>query len=149
MQSFHAHMQTPLDFIRRSPIRYDVVPLWLLQVGVPLKVHWGYTLQHRPKLVSHSTLRGTPTCRSHSGTALYETYVAVQRILGVCKMGVLCVTLCIALRLYSPEKWLHNRIYCPGNRSKQIQETHTVYSADTQYTRQSLNEKQHTWLHSR
>ena len=48
---------------------------------------------------------------------------------------------------YSPEKWLHNWIYYPSNRSKQIQETHTAYSAGTQYTRQSLNEKQHTWLH--
>ena len=48
---------------------------------------------------------------------------------------------------YSPEKWLYNRIYCPSNRSKQIKETHTAYSAGTQYTRQSLNEKQHTWLH--
>ena len=43
----------------------------------------------------------------------------------------------------SLEKWLHNRIYCPSNRSKQIQETHTAYNASTQYTRQSLNEKQH------
>ena len=49
--------------------------------------------------------------------------------------------------LNSPEKWLHNRIYCPSNRSKQIQETHTGHSASSQYTRQSLNEKQHTWLH--
>ena len=49
--------------------------------------------------------------------------------------------------LYSPEKWLHNRINCPCNRSKHIKETHTAYSAGTQYTRQSLNEKQHTWLH--
>ena len=48
---------------------------------------------------------------------------------------------------YSPEKWLYNRVYCPSNRSKQIQETHTAYSAGTQYTRQSLNEKQHTWPH--
>ena len=47
----------------------------------------------------------------------------------------------------TPEKWLHNRIYCPSNRSKQITETHTAYSAGTQYTRQSLNENQHTWLH--
>ena len=46
----------------------------------------------------------------------------------------------------SPEKWLHNRICCPSDRSKQIQETHTAYSAGTQYTRQSLNEEQHTWL---
>ena len=47
----------------------------------------------------------------------------------------------------SPEKWLYNKIYCPSNRSKQIKETHTAYGAGTQYTRQSLNEKQHTWLH--
>ena len=46
----------------------------------------------------------------------------------------------------SPKKWLHNRICCPSNWSKQIQETHTAYSSGTQYTRQSLNEKQHTWL---
>ena len=47
----------------------------------------------------------------------------------------------------SPEKWLYNRIYCPRNRSKQNKEIHTAYTAGTQYTRQSLNEKQHTWLH--
>ena len=47
---------------------------------------------------------------------------------------------------YSPEKLFHNQICCPSNRSKQVQETHTAYIADTQYTRQSLNEKQHTWL---
>ena len=41
------------------------------------------------------------------------------------------------------------RIYCPSNGSKQIQETHmyTTNCAGTQYTRQCLNEKQHTWLH--
>ena len=43
----------------------------------------------------------------------------------------------------SSEKWLYDRIYCPSNRSKQMQETHMVYSAGTQF---SLNEKQHTWL---
>ena len=43
----------------------------------------------------------------------------------------------------------NNRIYCPSNRSKQIKETHTAYSAGTKYTRQSLNEKQHTWLKQR
>ena len=48
---------------------------------------------------------------------------------------------------YSPEKWLHNWICHPSNRSKQIQETHTAYSADTQPTRQSLNGRQHTRLH--
>ena len=42
---------------------------------------------------------------------------------------------------YLPEKWLYNRIYCTSNQSKQIKETHTDYSAGTQYTRQSLNEK--------
>ena len=52
-----------------------------------------------------------------------------------------------AVGAYSPEKWLYNKIYCPSNRSKQIKETHTAYGAGTQYTRQSLNEKQHTWLH--
>ena len=30
---------------------------------------------------------------------------------------------------YLLEKWLHNRIYCPSNWSKQIQKTHTAYSA--------------------
>ena len=30
---------------------------------------------------------------------------------------------------------------------KKIKETYAVYNADTQYTRQSLNEKQQTWLH--
>ena len=34
---------------------------------------------------------------------------------------------------YSVEKWLHNGIYCPSNRSKKIQETHTAYSTGTQY----------------
>ena len=43
---------------------------------------------------------------------------------------------------HSPEKWLHNRIYCPSNRSKQIQESHTAYRTVTEYTRQSLNETQ-------
>ena len=49
--------------------------------------------------------------------------------------------------VYSPEKWLHNWICHSSNRSKQIQETHTAYSADTQPTRQSLNGRQHTRLH--
>ena len=48
---------------------------------------------------------------------------------------------------YSPEKWLYNGICYPSNRSKQIQETHMAYSAGTQFTRQSLNETQQTWLH--
>ena len=50
---------------------------------------------------------------------------------------------------YSPVKWLQSsiRIYCHSNRSKQMQETHTAYSAFTQYSRQSLNEIQHIWLH--
>ena len=57
-----------------------------------------------------------------------------------------CMWKC-AILINSLEKWLHNRIYCPSNRSKQIQETHKAYSDGTQYTRQSLNEKQHTWLY--
>ena len=47
----------------------------------------------------------------------------------------------------SPKKLLYNGICYPSSRSKQIQETHMAYSAGTQYTRQSLNETQHTWLH--
>ena len=46
----------------------------------------------------------------------------------VCSICMVCCSV-----LYSPEKWLHNRIYCPSNPSKQIQETHTAYSAGTQY----------------
>ena len=37
--------------------------------------------------------------------------------------------------LYSPEKWLHNRICYPSNRSKQIQETHTAYIAPVHHIR--------------
>ena len=59
-----------------------------------------------------------------------------------------CTCSCL-LGTYSLEKWLYNRIYCPSNRSKQIKETHTAYGPDTQYTRQSLNENQNTWLHRR
>ena len=40
----------------------------------------------------------------------------------------------------SLEKWLHNTI------SKQTKETCMSYRAGTQYTQQSLNEKQHAWL---
>ena len=47
----------------------------------------------------------------------------------------------------SSEKWLHNGICYPSNRSKQIKETHMVYSAGTQYMRQSFNESQQHWLH--
>ena len=38
----------------------------------------------------------------------------------------------------SLEKWLHNWSYS-SNRSKQIQESHTAFIADTQYTQQRLN----------
>ena len=34
------------------------------------------------------------------------------------------------------------------NPAKQIQETHTAYNFGTHYMRQSLNEKQYTWLHT-
>ena len=45
---------------------------------------------------------------------------------------------------------VHSQIstaYIIGFIAQQIQETHTAYSAGTQYTSQSLNKKQHTWLH--
>ena len=50
-----------------------------------------------------------------------------------------CLTNGTLRSLYSLEKWLHNRICYPSNRSKQIQET---YIAGTQYTRH-----QHYMLH--
>ena len=51
------------------------------------------------------------------GLAPWVTYVV--------RVGHACTTIV----QYSPEKWLHNRIYCPSDRSKQIQESHTAYSA--------------------
>ena len=48
--------------------------------------------------------------------------------------------------VHSPQK-CHVRISYSSNRSKHIQETHTAYGASTQETQQSLNEKQHAWLH--
>ena len=63
--------------------------------------------------------------------------------------SVMYLPICWKCHCYSPEKWLYNRIYWPSNRFKQIKETHTAYSAGTQYTRLSLNEKQHTWPHRR
>ena len=51
------------------------------------------------------------------------------------------------LTFRSTTKFAGEVIYCAGNRSKQIQETHTAYCGGTQYTRQSLNEKQYAWLH--
>ena len=45
----------------------------------------------------------------------------------------------------SPEKLCHNRICCPSNRSKQVQETHTAYVADTQYTRQDTAAVSGSW----
>ena len=54
----------------------------------------------------------------------------------------------VILGNYSPEKWLHYKWIChPSNRSKQIQETHTAYSVDTQPTWQSLSGRQHTRRH--
>ena len=44
------------------------------------------------------------------------------------------------MRIFAREVTTKSISY-PGNR--QIQETHMAYSAGTQYTRQSLNEKQH------
>ena len=56
----------------------NTVPMWLLQVGVPLRVLWGYSaaigLTVAPPIITaseypDSTLKGTLTCSSHSGTA--------------------------------------------------------------------------------
>ena len=67
-------------------ISYYTVPLWLLQVGVPLTVLWRYSdatviganVHQVAAEYPHSTLNGIPTCSSHSGTALYETHLASQ-----------------------------------------------------------------------
>ena len=37
----HLHIQISPDQLCRS--HCDVVPLWLLQVGVPLRILWGYS----------------------------------------------------------------------------------------------------------
>ena len=63
----------------------------LLQVGVPLTVLRAYfdttvigaTVHPEAAEHSHSTINGTPTRSSHSGTAYYETHVAGQRNLDV------------------------------------------------------------------
>ena len=60
-------------------VSYYSVPLWLLQVRVPLMVLWGYFAATACVVASqpfvtiaseypHSTLKGTATCSSHSGT---------------------------------------------------------------------------------
>ena len=45
-------------------VSYYTVPMWLLQVAVPLWVLWGYSAATARTLAS-----GTVTCSSHSGTA--------------------------------------------------------------------------------
>ena len=47
----------------------------------------------------------------------------------------------------SPEKWLHIGFVTPAIGPNKSKKSRTAYSASTQYTRQSLNEKQHTWLY--
>ena len=60
-------------------VSYYAVPLWLLQVAVPLRVLWGYsaatacTVASQPSITvaseyPHSTLNGTATWSSQSGT---------------------------------------------------------------------------------
>ena len=59
--------------------------------GVPLRVLWGYSTATGYTAASitvaseypHSTLKGTLTCSSHSGTALYETHIVGLRNLDV------------------------------------------------------------------
>ena len=57
-------------------VSYNSVPMWLLQVGVPLRVLWEYSATTGCAVASvivvseypYGTLKGTPTCSSHSGT---------------------------------------------------------------------------------
>ena len=68
------------DRLRRSHI--TAVLLWLLQIGVPLRVLWGYsdatvteaTMHTVAAEYPHSTLNGTPTWSSHSGIALWDPH---------------------------------------------------------------------------
>ena len=80
--------------------------LWLLQVTVPLKVQWGYsdatvtkgweaTAHAVAAEYPHSTLKGTPTCSSHSGTLSYETHAASQEEFGfVWACSILILLIC-------------------------------------------------------
>ena len=77
-------------------------------------------------------LHAGPPCSLHTTTAAICCVYSLQKL-----------HLTLYSKAYSLEKWLHNWICYPSNRSKQIRETHTADSAGTQYTRQSLNEKQH------
>ena len=64
LQRFHAH---------------NPVMLWLLQVGVPLRILWG--ILHLPwHPVPYEYLKNTPTSCSHSSTVLHKTllYIASQ-----------------------------------------------------------------------
>ena len=62
--------------------------LWLLQVGVPLRVLLYVTVAVN---YHQSILIGTPSYSSHSSTALYETYVAGQEESGCLNLNSLHV----------------------------------------------------------
>ena len=47
--------------------------------------------------------------------------------------------------LYSAEKWLRDGDYRPGNRSKQFQETHTIYAANFEWKTACM----HHFIHSK
>ena len=55
------------------------------QVGVPLRILWGYSSATACTVApftvaaeyTHSTLNCTPTCRGHNNTALYESHITV------------------------------------------------------------------------
>ena len=57
---------------------------------IPLRVLWAYaaatvtvpTMHAVGEEYPQSTLKGTPTCSSHSGTTLYETYLSSQEEFG-------------------------------------------------------------------
>ena len=55
--------------------------LWLLQVGVAIRVWLGYTAA--AAMGRSSPLQLLPTNRSHSGTALYETLASQRNIDGI------------------------------------------------------------------
>ena len=66
-------------------VSYYAIPLWLLQARVPLRVLRGYsnngtmteaTAHPVAAEYPNNSLKGTATCRSHIGSALYETHVA-------------------------------------------------------------------------
>ena len=73
------------------------VPLQLLQVGIAVRIHWGYSAATPTgalipcNAVAAEYHKVTPTYSSHSGSALYEMYKAGQRNVDVYKPTLLCL----------------------------------------------------------